>query len=339
MTDNLFAPQVRGGIQINKAQLAALTEDTSLVTFGTIGGNDIGLVGLAQGCLAPGSCVPAEGDDPLAAKFVDVEEALDRGIDDTQALAPGARIVVVGYGTYLPPGGCVDAFGGLLAVEEFDYVQSQIDRLSDLLEKVAGEQGVDFVDMRDIPFSLDHTACAAPEKQWIRAINTYDDGAPLHPSRCGMDAMFQHLHRELVGAGAPDFDSSCVSAGPAPAPAADPTPTTTPTPAATQPSQAEVVRRDLLAQAGSLRLTTRCTTGSNGRRFVLRVRGRAPDAALARFAVGTRKAGVDTRTPLRTTRLLGRRAWKGKAVAKVKLERAGVTVWHRLEAPRPRCLR
>src|SRR5690606_12462849 len=66
-TEDFWAPQNSLGT-INPPQLNALSSDTTLVTFGTMGGNDIGLVGLALDCLLK-NCVPAAGSDPLAAEF------------------------------------------------------------------------------------------------------------------------------------------------------------------------------------------------------------------------------------------------------------------------------
>lgn len=182
----------------NPPQLDALSRNTTLVSFGMLGGNDIGLVGLALGCLT-GPCVPPAGTDPLAEEFVQLEADLVRAIADTRARAPKAQILVHGYGTYLPPGGCPRKILGLSGPEA-DYLQGQIDRLSETIQGVAATTGTDFVDHRTIPGIADHTACAAPRDQWIRAVNTYLDGAPLHPSAAGMVAAAGHVVTSLAAA-------------------------------------------------------------------------------------------------------------------------------------------
>ncbi|MBE7324149.1 SGNH/GDSL hydrolase family protein [Nocardioides sp. Y6] len=180
----------------NPPQLDALTRDTTLVSFGMLGGNDIGLVGLALGCLTS-NCLPAAGTDPLAEEFVELEGDLVQAIADTRARAPRAQILMHGYGTYLPPGGCPQKILGLSSGEA-DYLQAQINRLSETIEQVAADTGVDFVDHRTIPGIADHTACAAPRDQWIRAVATYFDGAPLHPSAAGMVAAADHVVATLA---------------------------------------------------------------------------------------------------------------------------------------------
>lgn len=215
-TKDLWSPQTfSAGVPSNEPQLEALDEDTTLVTFGTLGGNDIGLVGLAQAC-AFNNCVPPQGTDPYAERFATVRTELARGLADAAVRAPNARLVVVGYSTYLAPGECTPLVPMLTSAESA-YLQSQIDRLSEILSDVADQAGALFVDQRLIPGAGEHTVCAAANKQWIRALATYDDGVTFHPSACGMDATAQYLRMRLAedrGEAVPAFDDSCVSAGP-----------------------------------------------------------------------------------------------------------------------------
>ena len=94
---DLFAPQ--SGTS-NAAQLDALQADTTLVTFGTLGGNDIGLVQLAASCFTT-NCVPASGD-PYAAKVTTLKADLTRGVAQAKTNSPDATILVIGY-RHLPP--------------------------------------------------------------------------------------------------------------------------------------------------------------------------------------------------------------------------------------------
>lgn len=191
-----FTESQVNGTYTNAPQLDQLSEDTTLVTFGTMGGNDIGLIGLAIDCaLGEVTCVPAPGVDPLATKFADVEGRLISALDETKRRAPLADVAVVGYGTYLPPRGCS---GVPVSADEADYIQGQIDRLSDLLKRLAANADVHFIDQREIPEALDHTSCAAPEQQWIRGLDPYGDGILLHPSTAGMKATADHVLAEIA---------------------------------------------------------------------------------------------------------------------------------------------
>ncbi|WP_162799245.1 SGNH/GDSL hydrolase family protein [Nocardioides sp. 616] len=342
-TKELFAAQGTGSTA-NPRQLDALDADTTLVTFGTIGGNDIGLVQLAASCFST-NCVPTSGD-PYAAKFAALKTQLTKGVTEARTASPNAQILVIGYGTYLPPAGCVDVFGGALTLEEFGYVQSQIDRMSDTLEAVAVEQGVDFVDMRDIPGSVDHTVCAAPERQWIRALTTYNDGATLHPSACGMSAMAQHLTRtleDLRGFPQTPFDDSCVSAGgPAstPSPTATPTVSPTATPTATPTAAAQPTRETRLAalraDGRTLRVTASCTGGTKVR---LGLRGVADQVGRVRFVVGGQPVAVAPQAPFRVTAQAGTVRHSGLVKAKVTLRDGDLKIGRHKTIERPRCLR
>lgn len=321
-TEDLWAPQ-----GANDPQLDALGEDTTLVTFGTLGGNDIGLVGLAQNC-AMSSCVPAAGTDPLAAKFDVVRGELARGLADAEDRAPNARMVVVGYSTYLPPGVCTP-LASMLTADESAYLQSQIDRLSDIMSDVADEAGALFVDQRLIPGALDHTVCAAPNKQWIRAINAYGDGALFHPSACGMDATAQYLRMRIAedrGATVPTFDSSCVSAGPG-----DPDP---------EPDDTGARLAELRAKAATVTVTSRCVRvdGRTHVRFAAR-HGQGALAAL-RVRVAGKRIARDTTAPFRVDKPAARVAAKrGRITAVVRLRDAELSVHRTLRLTRPRCAR
>ena len=346
---DLFAPQSG---TTNPAQLDALKPDTTLVTFGTLGGNDIGLVQLAASCFTT-NCVPASGD-PYAAKFATLKTDLTRGVTTAKTTSPGAEILVIGYSTYLPPGGCVDVFGGALTVEEFAYVQSQIDRMSDTLEAVADEQDVDFVDMRDIPGAVDHTACAPPNEQWIRALNTYNDGATLHPSACGMSAMAQHLVRTLQdirNQPQTPFDSSCVSAGPgrpvvSPTPSATPTPTPSATPTATStatptptvdPEKARAARLQALrAEGRTLELDSSCKAGVKAK---VRLAGTDDHVSRVQFFVSGKRVAVDSEAPFRVVLKAGKPRHQGNVRAKITMREGDLRILRTERLERPRCLR
>lgn len=328
-TANFAAPQAIAGFT-NAPQLDAIGEDTTLVTFGTMGGNDIGLVQLASGCLFS-DCVPPAGTDPLAEKFAQVRTDLATSLAAVKARAAhDVTVVVVGYGTYLPAMGCPTVIGGVTAAEA-SYVQSQIDRLSDTLERVAKEGGAVFADMRTIPGALEHTACAEPRKQWIRAIETYDDGAVLHPSACGMDATYQQLVRTLRqhrGQSVPAFDAGCVSAGPAVEPEPEP-----------KPTKAERLKA-LKKKARTAKLATSCRGARPATQtFNARVTGGKGTIAKVAFKVGKRTVKVDRKAPYKvSTKASKLRRHRGKVHAVVTFRDGSVKTTRTITRKRPRCL-
>ncbi|QIK74960.1 SGNH/GDSL hydrolase family protein [Nocardioides piscis] len=331
----------------NPPQLDALAADTSLVTFGTLGGNDVGLVSLATSCITS-DCAGTPGD----ANHVKVEatrDALVAGIRETKLRSPDAVIAVIGYGTYLPPGGCPATLP--MTAAESDYLQGVIDHLSDVLEDVAADEGTLFVDMRDLPGALDHTACAAPAEQWVRAINTYNDGSPLHPSSAGMAAMAAHVRSVVEQAWDSDPEHPIPSGPRTPAPSettTTPSPTATATPSAT-PSDVMttmgsdgVVEAKLDAALDRVRFTARCRTSDNSGERVVRFAVRRGDDLVERVTVriGGKRVGRDSAAPY----VLKRRVraidhLDGRIRARVVVRDGHVTRDRTLVAKRPGCLR
>ena len=93
-------------------QLEAVTADTRLVTV-TIGGNDVDLPTIATKCrrttLDVPPCAPdltAGGVDTISQAIDDDADAWSNLVDAIRERAPSARVVLVGYGTYVRPEGC-----------------------------------------------------------------------------------------------------------------------------------------------------------------------------------------------------------------------------------------
>ena len=312
-------------------QLDALSADTTLVTFGTIGGNDMGLVGLAT------SCVIGDCPDPVQEQEVNegIETArtnLTAGVAEAKEKAPNAEIYLIGYGTYLPKGGCY-RLPGITPVEA-DYVQGKINELSAMIKKVAADSGVHFVDMRAIPGAAKHTACASPNAQWVRALETYGDGAPLHPSACGHVAMSQQVIRtiqQVNGDPVDAFDDSCVSAG---------------------PDNTADRMAVLKSVAETVTFSATCTSKKSGKgSLTARTKGgyyMAPEAtergpllvAKVKFRVGEKKIAVDRAAPFKVKAKA--KPWvkrKGKVIAEVTLRDAELSKVRTLKVDRPGCIR
>ncbi|MFR9730516.1 SGNH/GDSL hydrolase family protein [Saccharopolyspora sp. MS10] len=173
-------------------QFDALSADTDLVTV-TIGGNDVNLVREAVSCLNPfpeplgKSCadeLTQGGRDVLAERVAAIADDLDGALEGIAERAPGARIVVAGYATYIRPGGCYpkEPIWG----RDGDYLQSAVDALSDLLRERARAHDADFVDIGAI--SEGHDVCAAPREKYLEGVVPTSAAAPMHPNARGMAA-------------------------------------------------------------------------------------------------------------------------------------------------------
>ncbi len=286
----------------NPPQLDALRPDTTLVTLGTMGGNDAGLVQLAVACLSGGcSELPVEPYHQTIDGLADVYRDL---IDDVRERSPYATIVAVGYGTYVPHHTC-PALGNA-SDADLVYLQDIIDRLSDTIETVAAQEDIAFVDMRTIEGWRDHTACAAPESQWIRGLVTYGDGAPLHPSTAGMAQMAAKA-LETIAPLVPEPTE------PTPTPTVPtPKPTTKPKPV---PTSAERVAK----AAKTVRIRAVCTGPRSKKRVVLRASGGQGLVKMASFRVGRTWVGTDRKAPFGITR-------KASTIKKSKNARGPVRV-------------
>jgi lysophospholipase L1-like esterase len=171
-------------------QLDAVGPDTELVTI-TIGGNDVDLPATAEKCrrdsLAEVPCSPAlvvDGVDRIS-QAIDAEaDDWSQLIDDIRAKAPGARVLVVGYGTYVRPDGCFPT----QPINPVDaaYFQARLDELDERLKRVATDRGAEFFDTA--PLSVGHDICAAPGDRYIEGFVPMSPAAPLHPNGSGAAA-------------------------------------------------------------------------------------------------------------------------------------------------------
>jgi lysophospholipase L1-like esterase len=110
-------------------------------------------------------------------------------IDQLRGAAPHARIVFVGYGTYVRPGGCFPAQPVL--PRDADYLQSKLNELDDLQQQLAAEKGIEYFDTR--PLSDGHDICAAPGDRYIEGFVTVGSAEPLHPNAFGEMAVGKAL--------------------------------------------------------------------------------------------------------------------------------------------------
>jgi lysophospholipase L1-like esterase len=172
-------------------QLDAVTADTQLVTV-TIGGNDVDLPAIAAKCRRTSLDVPPCSPDLVVDGVDGISDAIQADADDWSELlaeirgkAPAARVVLVGYGTYVRPQGCFP--DQPINPVDAAYFQARLDELDDRLMQVAAGQGVEFFDTR--PLSVGHDICAAPADRYIEGFAPTSPAAPLHPNGAGADAV------------------------------------------------------------------------------------------------------------------------------------------------------
>jgi lysophospholipase L1-like esterase len=190
-TTRHFAQPQDGAVSGTAApQYDALTADTTLVTVG-IGGNDVGLVGLATNCL---NLLPAPIGKSCAAKYTagGVDQYSQRiqafaptygtVIEEIRRRAPQARILMVGYPTAIRNGGCFPAQP--LLAPDATYIQAKIDELNAAMRQQSEAHGATYVDLR--PSTVGHDACALPLVRWVEGLVPLRDAAPMHPNALGM---------------------------------------------------------------------------------------------------------------------------------------------------------
>jgi lysophospholipase L1-like esterase len=180
-------------------QFDALTADTTLVTI-TIGGNDTGLVGVAESCV---NVLPfgtpctqryvVNGVDTIAARIDAFAPAMAAAVQGIRARSPQARVVVTGYGLYIQRNGCwpsVPVYPG-----DANWLQGLVDRLNGVIRTQALANGAEYVDLRTP--SAGHDACRSAGSKWIEGFVPVNVAAPLHPNARGEAAYAQIIAGQL----------------------------------------------------------------------------------------------------------------------------------------------
>ena len=172
-------------------QLDAVTADTQLVTV-TVGGNDVDLPTIAVKCRRTSLDVRSCASDLVADGVDTISQAIDADADDWSDLvaairdkAPAARVIVVGYGTYVRPEGCFPQEP--INPTDAAFFQAKIDELDGRLRQIAESAGAEFFDTRSL--SVGHDICAPPEDRYIEGFAPVRPAAPLHPNGAGTQAI------------------------------------------------------------------------------------------------------------------------------------------------------
>jgi lysophospholipase L1-like esterase len=174
-------------------QFDALGPDTTLVTL-QIGGNDAGLVGLAESCLnllpdPIGTSCKAEntagGHDVFGERIAGVAPKIAAVLDGIHQRAPNARVFAVGYTTYLRRNGCYPVVP--VWARDANYIQAKIDQLNQVIADAAAAHNATYVDIRTPGIGKD--VCALPVIRWTEPFVPANVAAPLHPNLTGMIGM------------------------------------------------------------------------------------------------------------------------------------------------------
>ena len=185
-TNDFFHPQKPG----MRPQLAALDDDTDLVTF-SIGGNDGGVFAMTIGkCVVVGAFGAARGapcDDLFAADVTrqirtQTYPKLVRAMRAVRKQAPNAQVYALNY-LRLVPNRAVACPGVPVARGDVTTAYRIQTELSDAIERAAQRTGVTFVDVA--ASSVGHEACTPPGVRYVEPLVGAAQWVPLHPNARG----------------------------------------------------------------------------------------------------------------------------------------------------------
>ncbi len=174
-------------------QFNALTLSTSLVTLG-IGGNDNRLfVSAIAACSATDVLDILNFGAPCQSVFGNYfvnqanadGPAVGTAIAGVHALAPAARVFVVGYPDILPQrGNCYPQLP--VTTGDVAYLNGVELALNNMLRQEAAGHGATYVDTYTA--SIGHDACQAVGTRWVEPVIPGTDAFPIHPNAKGESA-------------------------------------------------------------------------------------------------------------------------------------------------------
>ena len=196
-TKDMTSPQTGlplGGT--NPPQFNALGPDVDLVTVG-IGGNDAGLVGVAEDCASLDATSPngtpckdkytAGGRDQVAEKIEQARPKIDAVLRGIHARSPHARVAIAGYPHVTPPNGQACWPTVPLSPGDMHYVDQLIIRINQMIEDEALRNDAEFIDTyKD---SGGHDVCKLPPERWFEGLVPTEPAYPLHPNAKGEASM------------------------------------------------------------------------------------------------------------------------------------------------------
>ena len=194
----------------NPPQFDALSRKARLVTVG-IGGNDAGLVGVAEQCAQLGLTDPfgtacrdhyaPGGNDTVAARIEATRPRIDAVLQGIHRRSPKATVAIVGYPDVLPIDGMNCYPMVPLSRDDVAYIDSLIRRINAMIEDEAAANGALFVDTYDD--SIGHDVCKLPPVRWFEGLVPTEPAFPLHPNGKGEASMARSVLGTLSAARVP----------------------------------------------------------------------------------------------------------------------------------------
>ena len=188
----------------NPPQFNGLRTDATLVTVG-IGGNDAGLVGVAETCAQMGFTDPMGtscrdhyapgGNDTVAAKIEEAKPKIAGVLQGIHQRSPNARVAIVGYPDVLPKNGesCYPMVP--LSPDDIRYIDELIVRINTMIAGQAAANDAEFVDT--YTDSGGHDVCKLPPNRWFEGLVPTEPAYPLHPNGKGEASMARSAIAQL----------------------------------------------------------------------------------------------------------------------------------------------
>jgi lysophospholipase L1-like esterase len=190
----------------NPPQFNGLRADATLVTVG-IGGNDAGLVGVAEKCAQLGATNPTGhacrdywapgGNDQVSAKIEQTKPKIAAVLQGIHQRSPGARVAIVGYPDPLPKNGesCWPMVP--LSPDDIKYIDELLIRINAMISEQAALNGAEYVDT--YADSTGHDVCKLPPERWFEGVVPTEPAYPLHPNAKGEASMARSAIARLGG--------------------------------------------------------------------------------------------------------------------------------------------
>lgn len=192
-----------GGVQTAPPQFNALGSQDALVTLG-IGGNDAGLIGVAEECAKLDAAWPfgsrckshysSGGTDYEVTKINATGPKVASTIQGIHARAPQARVLVVGYPDGLPQNGSPCYPVVPFSSGDVTYFNSLELQLNAVIKQAAQANGATYVDT--FSSSIGHDACKG-SSAWVNGIIPTSPAFPLHPNAAGEANMAKQVEGSL----------------------------------------------------------------------------------------------------------------------------------------------
>jgi hypothetical protein len=220
-TANMTQPQSVPFGGTNPPQFNALTASDSLVTIG-IGGNDAGLIGVAEECAKLDATHPtgsackqhyaSSAGDPNVAAINATGPKVAAVLQGIHSRSPQARVLIVGYPDGLPVDGSNCWPLVPLSSGDIGYFNSLEKKLNSVISGEASANAATYVGT--FSSSIGHDACKPPGVAWVNGVVPTSPAYPLHPNQAGEQNMANQV---LRGVSRPPT-SSPARAGRAPTP-------------------------------------------------------------------------------------------------------------------------